>query len=188
MASLVFASLPYDEGGRFLIGFRVAENYFGIRPQLICKENRHATPVDRQGPCVLEELLAVEIGSNNLHLQFKFGRSCRDRIGQRILPFFDPVRVNRKAIYRRQGLRAPKPFHKNFTTRIASMGGHVKSCRLMIMAGLRRLLENWNAGHDIADSPGKQYHCIQQFKVFPESGRPVPRWKQVMRVRFLQNR
>jgi hypothetical protein len=29
------------------------------------------------------------------------------------------------------------------------------------MAGLRRLLENWNAGHDIADSRGKQYHCIQ---------------------------
>ena len=87
MSSAFFASLPDDECGRFLVGFRIAQNHFGIRRQLICKENRDATPVNRQGPRVLEELLAVEIGSNNLHRQLKFDRRCRDRIGQRVLPY-----------------------------------------------------------------------------------------------------
>lgn len=108
VASIVFSRLSHHKGERFLVGFRIPQDHFGIRRQCVYKENRDSVPVDRLGPGSLEELLSVEICTNDLNRQLKFGGRCIDRIGHSALFLRTQSWRIRKTHERRRGPCGPK--------------------------------------------------------------------------------
>ena len=111
-----------------------AESLRNPAPACLQGESRRHSGESSGSVVSLEELLSVEIGSNDLNRQLKFGRRCRDRIGQRVLPFLTQYGgfANQRT---KKGTMWAEIFHMHFTTRLRVWEAISSSCRLMIMNG-----------------------------------------------------
>src|SRR5579864_3903086 len=91
---LFFPNLADNISERFIPSAEVVHHHFGTRRQLICEKECRATPLNRQCLRALDELAALQVGSDHLDWQLDFCGSQYHLLGHRSIPISDSRRIS----------------------------------------------------------------------------------------------